>query len=138
MNKPIIYLLLTVFCLNIFGRSMGEFMHLVSHAFENTHTHHHHSHDHTDAHVHQHDGHSHSHHKLIHFLTEALDINSTNGPLDNLAYLSLLMQIIDGILPFQHFSIQEKPFNHHTNFQKTIPLKTNYLTIPTPPPDLFS
>jgi hypothetical protein len=138
MNNLLSYLLLTALCINLFGASVGELVHMAAHFTEGTHLQWHTHHGDEQAHLHLATQDAHTHHQTVSFLLKAFDIHPDHTPLNDFLHLNLLLIAIDGIFSTEVFKLNI-PVNraYLTGHQKN-PLKTAQSDIPTPPPRLFA
>jgi hypothetical protein len=139
--------MLFTLCINIFGTSIGQFMHKVSHILLesqvgqfnhfNKISHFHYSHNKQNLPSSTELNHSHEHHQILDFMLTTFNLSNGHTPLPDFAGISLLI-IIDGIIN-DTASLPLNLIHQKTKNAPTVlvfPFKSIFLKIPCPPPKL--
>lgn len=151
MKVLVVYIMLFILCINIFGTSLGQFIHQLSHLFEfekghlemieyadiGTHFHYaptaKHINDPLDTHNY------HKHHQIVDFMLTTFSIQSTNTTLPDFTFISLFMIIIDCIINNMDISLLNS-IDKNLGSKRLVPVflyKSIFLKTPSPPPKVL-
>lgn len=140
-------------CINIFGTSIGQFMHKLSHiiSFEkghleiipsssrDTHTHYPSSFQENSPHSSALND-AHEHNQVVDFMLTAFNVKDGNTTLPDVTFISLFTLIIDGII--NNIILPNAQRIHQDPENKPVvdvfPFQSTFLQIPTPPPRLLA
>lgn len=152
MKVLVVYIMLFVLCINIFGASLGQFIHQLSHLFEfkkghlamieyaDIDTHFHYTF--TTQHInHPTDTNNyHEHNQIIDFMLTAFSLQNTNTALPDFTFISLFMLIIDGIINNMNILLFNSTVEHlGSKLVISISLyKSIFLKTPSPPPKVLT
>ena len=132
MKKIITYLLLAVFCFNIFGARIGEVIHLLIHSFDGSDYQHHNHRQNQYALLEE----AHTHEQILEFLLVTLDFSEDQSVFLFLRDLNLLMLGLLGLIDLSTFQLI-LPGHISKVSPSENSLKFNHKEVPTPPPRRF-
>ena len=127
MNKLATYLLLAVFCVNIFGAALGAFVHYAAHVLQGSNTHWH-THHHTVA---ADDAYTHEHQVGIQVL---LDAFGAERAAHCFKHLNLLMIVLNALLSKVNLQLPTRVIVTLKPTWERAVYKTLRQDVPTPPP----